>query len=140
MMRNQTKLEEANLDLFGFENVSIEDLDQLLPTEENSVRWPEMMLTIFESLRDECAKMNLDERTALVFLSRLCKDTGGLQYYFPKGDQLEHQLKSMYIWREFNGKNVPELALKYDISTQNVYAAIRKMRSLEYKKRQPQLF
>ncbi len=139
-MRNQTKLEEANLDLFGFENVSIEDLDQQLPTEENSVRCPEMMLTNFESLSDECDKMNIDERTSLVFLSRLCKDTGGLQYYFPKGDQLEHQLKSMYIWREFNGKNVPELALKYDISTQNVYAAIRKMRSLEFKKRQPQLF
>ena len=135
-----TKLDELNLDMFGFDNVSLDDLDRLVPDEASSVRWPEMMMTVYEALRDECQKMGIDERCALVMLARLCKDTAGLQHYFPKGDQLEHQLKCMYIWRDFDGKNVPELALKYDTSTQNIYAAIRKMRSLEIRKRQPTLF
>ncbi|EKO3778378.1 positive regulator of late transcription [Vibrio metschnikovii] len=129
-----------NFDMFGFDNVSLDDIDKLLEDEESRVRWPEMMMTIFHSLSDECSKFGLNDRAALVMLARLCKDTGGLQYYFPKGEQLEHQLRCMYIWREFNGNNVPELAMKYKLSTQNIYAAIRKMRSLEVKKRQHQLF
>ncbi len=140
VMKNNVPLEEVNLDMFGFKGVSLDDLDRLLPDEETKARWPEMMLTIYESLRDEFNNLNLDERYALIMLARLCKDTGGLQYYFPKGDQLEHQLKCMYIWRDFDGKNVPDLAIKYDTSTQNIYTAIRKMRALEVKKRQPPLF
>ncbi|HAS3205983.1 TPA: positive regulator of late transcription [Vibrio cholerae] len=137
---NKAANQEDNFDMFGFEGVSLADIDKLLDDEESKVRWPEMMLTIFESLKDECSKLGLDEIVALVLLARLCKDTGGLQYYFPKGEQLEHQLRCMYIWREFNGQNVPELAIKYNLSTQNIYAAIRRMRNLEVRKRQHQLF
>ncbi|MCD1222858.1 hypothetical protein B4926_12590 [Vibrio cholerae] len=37
-------------------------------------------------------------------------------------------------------RNKAELALKYNLSTQNIYAAIRKMRKLELQKRQHRLF
>ncbi|WED29183.1 positive regulator of late transcription [Vibrio sp. DW001] len=131
---------DENFEMFGFDDISVDDLEVLLPSEGNNHRWPDMMLTVHESLRSELAKIGLDERYALVLLARLCEDTGGLQYYFPKGDLLENQLKRMHIWKEFNGNNVPELAKKYDLSTQNVYVAIRHMRSLEMAKRQPKLF
>ncbi|PAR29533.1 Mor transcription activator family protein [Vibrio metoecus] len=137
---NKAANQEENFDMFGFDGVSLSDVEKLLGDEESKARWPEMMLTIFESLKDECSKLGLDEKVAMVLLARLCKDTGGLQYYFPKGEMLEHQLRCMYIWREFNGHNVPELSRKYGISTQKIYLAISKMRKLEVRKRQRQLF
>ncbi|EOW9148485.1 Mor transcription activator family protein, partial [Vibrio cholerae] len=139
-MNQAAKVNFDNLDMFGFEGVTVRDLDMILSCKESKARWPHMMLTIFYLLSDECSKLGLDDKVALVLLSRLCRDTGGLQYYFPKGEELENQLRSMYIWREFNGRNVPELALKYNLSTQNIYAAIRKMRKLELQKRQHRLF
>ncbi|ELO1827803.1 positive regulator of late transcription [Vibrio cholerae] len=137
---NKAANQEENFDMFGFDGVSLADIDKLLDDEESKVRWPEMMLTIFESLKDECSKLGLDERVALVMLARLCKDTGGMQYYFPKGEQLEDQLRWMYIWRDFDGKNILELSRKYKVSTQNIYSSIRRMRKLELKSRQHALF
>ncbi|WP_241908835.1 Mor transcription activator family protein [Vibrio kanaloae] len=131
---------EENFEMFGYDDVSVDDLEALLPTDESRHRWPDMMLTIYESLRSELNKLGLDDGYALVLLSRLCADTGGLQYYFPKGELLEHQLKRMRIWKEFNGNNVPELAKKHGISTQNVYMAIRQMRAQEIKRHQQELF
>ena len=133
-------MKEENFDLFGYDNVTLEDIDNITPDDNEGNRWPEMMYAIFESLRFECKKLNIDERMAMIMLARLCKDVGGVQFYFPKGEVLEHQLKSMNIWRDFDGNNIFELAKKYDTSTQNIYAAIRKMRALECRKRQKQLF
>lgn len=131
---------EENLDMFGYDNVTMKDIEQLMPDDEMKKRWPEIMLTVYELIREECVKFNIDEQIAMIMLAKLCKKTGGLQFYFPKGEILEHQLKLMYIWRDFNGNNVFELARKYDTSTQNIYTAIRTMRSVEVKKRQFQLF
>lgn len=132
---------EETYDIFGYDDVTLEDLQKLLPCDdENDYLWPELMLTVFNSLKDELCKLNISEEYALILLARLCKDTGGLQYYFPKGDALEHQLKRMHIWRDFNGSNVQVLSRRYGISTQNVYDAIRRMRASEVKARQIGLF
>ncbi|EGQ7799312.1 Mor transcription activator family protein [Vibrio parahaemolyticus] len=132
---------DETYDIFGYDDVTMDDIQKLLPTDSDiDSRWPELMLTVFNALKDELSKLNLNDEYALILLARLCKDTGGLQYYFPKGDALEHQLKRMHIWRDFNGNNVPELSRRYGISTQNVYAAIRQMRASEVKARQIGLF
>ncbi|MEZ8102128.1 Mor transcription activator family protein [Vibrio bivalvicida] len=132
---------EQNFDLFGYENVTVEDIKKLQPSDHfGRSRWPELMLTVHELLKDELSKANVDENLALVLVARLCKDTGGTQYYFPSGDHLKHQLRNMFIWRDFNGQNVQELSLKYKLSTQKVYDALRDMRKIEVHTRQHNLF
>ncbi|KFB93040.1 positive regulator, partial [Trabulsiella guamensis ATCC 49490] len=65
---------------------------------------------------------------------------GGMQVYFPRGEVLNTIIRDMKIWRDFTGKNIPELVERYQVTYKTVYKAIRRMRRLEQRKYQPDLF
>ncbi len=130
---------DDNGDLFGYNNVSLDEIEKLADTEE-AKRWPESMRQIYAIFKDELAKSEADPKLAVVLLNRICKEFGGVQLYLPRGRQLESEIANLSIWHEFNGSNVEELSRKHDKSMQHIYRVIAKMRQREIKNRQPELF
>lgn len=130
---------EDNGDLFGYANVSLDEVDKLAEDEE-AQRWPEAMRQIYAMFKDELVKSGVDSRLAIILLNRICKEFGGVQLYLPRGRQLESEIMNLSIWHEFKGDNVEELSRKYDKSMQHIYRVVAKMRKREIKNRQPNLF
>ncbi|WP_050926369.1 Mor transcription activator family protein [Vibrio harveyi] len=130
---------EDNGDLFGYANVSLDEVDKLAEDEE-AQRWPEAMRQIYVMFKDELVKGGVDSRLAIILLNRICKEFGGVQLYLPRGRQLESEIMNLSIWHEFKGDNVEELSRKYDKSMQHIYRVVAKMRKREIKNRQPNLF
>lgn len=132
-------MSEENQDLFGYKNVSLEEVEKLADDEEHQ-RWPEAMRQIYCIFKDELVKNETDPKLAVVLLHRICKEFGGVQLYLPRGRQLESEIMNLSIWREFNGANVEDLSRKYDKSMQHIYRVVAKMRKIEVQNRQPNLF
>jgi Mor family transcriptional regulator len=130
---------EHNEDLFGYNNVSIDDVEKIVEDEE-SQRWPEAMRQIYAMFKHELEKNGADPKIAIPMLNRICKKFGGVQLYLPRGRQLESEIMNLSIWHEFKGDNVEELSRKYDKSMQHIYRVVAKMRQREIKNRQPNLF
>ena len=56
----------------------------------------------------------------------LCRAFGGTSIYIPKEEELLRKEKYCQIEKEFNGKNIKELARKYGISERTVYKVIKR--------------
>ena len=131
--------DKNQVDCFGFDNVSLESIEQL-EQEDEAHRWPEAMRQIYDILKHELNKAEQDETVALLQLSAICDAFGGMQFYLPRGHRLEKELKHLRIWQEFNGNNVQELSQKYKLSMQQIYRVLATMRKHETNKRQAPLF
>ncbi|MCM1104916.1 MAG: hypothetical protein NC409_12520 [Clostridium sp.] len=58
-------------------------------------------------------------------LRNLVKNFGGGQIYIPKNADLLREMKVRAIRKEFDGLNLKQLAIKYDVSNSFVYNVIR---------------
>ena len=126
-------------DLFGdIRDDSI--LEQLDDNSAESRRFPALLAQLNALLRTELEKLGHDPRISLDLIYAISKSIGGMQLYFPRGTALESLIRDMKIWRDFNGKNIPELVERYHVTFNTVYAAIRRMRRLEQRKYQLDLF
>lgn len=61
----------------------------------------------------------------------LCEAFGGLQVYIPAGRHLFKVLEELVIYKEFNGKNQNELAVKYKISTRSIISIVERQRKFQ---------
>ena len=135
-MKTHTARDESTIDCFGFDNVSIENIEKL---DDEAHRWPEAMRQIYDILKHELDNVGQDSAVALRQLSAICDAFGGMQFYLPRGHRLEKELKHLKVWQEFNGNNVQELSQKYKLSMQQIYRIIAVMRKHDTNKRQAQL-
>ncbi|HGY4723305.1 TPA: Mor transcription activator family protein [Citrobacter amalonaticus] len=130
---------EEQHDLFGdTQDDSI--LEQLDGDTEESRRFPALLSQINTLLRGELEKHGVDPRLSLDLVYAMSQQIGGIQVYFPRGQMLEQLIRDMRIWRDFDGRNIPELVERYHVTFKTVYKAIRRMRKLEHRKHQPDLF
>ncbi len=58
-------------------------------------------------------------------MRNLVKNFGGGQIYIPKTADLLREMKVKAIRKEFDGLNLKQLAIKYDVSNSFVYGVIR---------------
>ncbi|WP_337840491.1 Mor transcription activator family protein [Rheinheimera sp.] len=70
----------------------------------------------------------------------LAEAYGGIYTYLPRNEKLKAELRNIRMYREFNGRNVDELAQRYDITTVQVYAILREQTLAEKARRQMKLF
>jgi len=73
---------------------------------------------------------------ALASCQTLTESYAGLQFYFPKGKKLLSIINQSKVFKECNGTNIDELALKYGYSAVHIYRMLNK----EHKERQGDLF
>lgn len=130
---------EHQHDLFGdIRDDSI--LDNLDEGNAESARFPALLSQLNALLRRELEKYGVDPRLSLELVYAMSSQIGGMQVYFPRGEALNAIIRDMKIWRDFTGKNIPELVERYQVTYKTVYKAIRRMRRLEQRKYQPDLF
>ncbi|MGD8111489.1 Mor transcription activator family protein [Vibrio sp. TRT 17S01] len=122
---NNPKEKEA---IFGVENPSKEDVNSLTDAQELE-RWPEAVRQIYDLFKFELNKAGVDEALAITLVSSLCHSFGGMQFYLGRGKALERLLRDIKIWNDFDGKNVPHLIEKYNVSYSQVYRVISRMRA-----------
>lgn len=60
--------------------------------------------------------------------------------YLPKGDNVRRSVRDAQIWRDYNGRNVNELAARYRLSVVRIYQVIGSQRKISREGRQSELF
>lgn len=94
--------------------------------------YPEVLGELLTTLHHELRAAGLDITSANDIAwratERIRDAWGGQIVYVPQGAAFNTRQRYEDIWRDFTGKNVPELARRYNLSEQAVYAAIRLMR------------
>lgn len=134
MQEEQTEL----FDTHQLDPAILAHLDDIAPDEQE--RWPELLKEFHDVLKAQLIRQGADATLAPGLLLALCEHLGGCQVYIPRGDALKRSVRDMQIWNEFNGHNVDELARRHQMSFVSIYKALARMRALERKRRQPELF
>jgi len=106
---------------------------------------PELLQDMADHVRAvlvEYGELDQDKASGLgeEAVERIARAWGGSTVYFPKGDYIRSYRKAQDVWRDYNGRNAPELARKYGISLVWTYEIIRKKRDQEKARRQGSLF
>jgi len=65
---------------------------------------------------------------------------GGLIVYIPKGRESEIDRRNLEIWQRFNGHNHNDLAREYDLTTQKIYAIVKRVKRAQTRLRQRDIF
>ncbi len=108
-------------------------------------RWPKVMAELVDVFRAEALRHKMAateeaaDKLARWLVLTLGGYFGGRPMYLPKGDKLEIALRDTHIWQEFSGNNVPELAVKFKLTTVRIYDILAQQRTLHRAKVQPQL-
>ncbi len=106
---------------------------------------PELLLDLATQIEMSLVKDRLlskeDARHfGIAMAQKMADDWGGLMIYIPKNLKNLLSSRDIQMYREFNGRNHWQLAKKYKLSMAQVYVIISKMRELEVKRTQPDLF
>ncbi len=114
------------------------------PTELLMRDAPDLLRDLYDQTVHLARARGLDredaDRLALALVEVMTDNWGGRNFNFPKGTTMRLLKRDLAIWREFDGSNHSDLAVKYDVTTVWVYAIIRKVRALIRNERQPGLF
>lgn len=126
-----------------------EGLDQLLEhmedAEQSKHRWPKLLADMVDVMADHFQRRrNLPEEEAAAeatqVITVIAHYFGGRLTYIPKDEKLQLALRDNLIWREFNGRNVPELAGRHKLTEAQIYNVIKEQRTFHMRKIQPDLF
>lgn len=79
-------------------------------------------------LRDHVPE-DIAEALALELVEDMRLKFGGGLIYFPKGQDYERSVRDAAIWREFNGRNHRELALRYGLTINAIYDILSRARA-----------
>lgn len=80
------------------------------------------------------------EYAAYDVLRRLMDACGGSYVYVPKGVTLAMCEREQAMWREYDGRNIRELAKKYRVGLIHAYEIIRSARKKQQERQQTSLF
>ncbi|EBH5161048.1 Mor transcription activator family protein [Enterobacter asburiae] len=123
-----------NNDLFG--DVRDDSILEHLDDEVESSRFPSILSELNALFRSELMRLGYDPKHSIELVVAVSSKMGGMQFYLPRGQVLEHVVRDMRIWHDFKGDNIQELVERYRVTYKTVYKAIKRMRRLELSKRQ----
>lgn len=116
--------------------MSLQDSDKPTLANEkiNNGAWPKMLIDIRDHMEFTFKENGQSAESALNLASQaviaLANHVGGGMLYLPRGVRLKKALRNAEIYQLFNGENTVELAKKYKISRQAVYAILKEQREL----------
>lgn len=100
--------------------------------DENDIQkaLPTRLATIYSLFRSELTPILGKEpiklhRVCLSLITKLAYEAGGVSLYLPRGDKLERVFRNSEIKTKFNGRNIQELALNYNLSHQSIYNILK---------------
>ncbi|WNJ96558.1 Mor transcription activator family protein [Vibrio ruber] len=132
---------EVQSDLLEHETIDPSVLDHIsdLPDEKNG--WPALLLEIRAVLSQELSRHHIEnEKLPLQLSLAIGQYLGGAQFYLPRGDALKRFIRDIEIWDAFRGNNTRQLARQYHLTEKTIYEIVARMRNIEQKRRQLNLF
>ncbi|WP_018652004.1 Mor transcription activator family protein [Actinobacillus capsulatus] len=131
-------------DLFADDHELVGQLfDKLdnIPDDELSKYWGSVLADLVSVIKTELRRQgkSFDDKTIEKIVLVMSHYLGGQAIYLPRGDRLKEALRDYTIFDQFNGKNMPELSKRFNLSEPHIYAIIRKQRKLIKKRLQPEL-
>ncbi|EPZ00553.1 Mor transcription activator family protein [Mannheimia haemolytica] len=140
-------MQEIQAKLFDDDHAMVGQLfDHLdnIPSNELENRWPSLLIEVIDVMQAELLRQQVEEKnaklTACKLAGVLAHYFGGKSFYLPAGDKIKEALRDVQIYRDFDGKNVPDLVKKYRLSESTIYAILRQQRSLQRRRHQMDLF
>ncbi|MDX1301208.1 Mor transcription activator family protein [Photobacterium sp.] len=104
-------------------------------------RWPSTLQSLSEVLNSELKRAKIDApHLADKLTIALGHYFGGRDIYIPNGSKLKSALRNIEIWREYNGRNIEQLANYHKLTERQITEIIREQRQAEVKRRQRSLF
>ncbi len=138
------KDEQMELGHDSFVNESFDLNSEFIPDFTNQCVWPELLQELLGIIKQTLLTQGLDEKQSESFALKLtlsiAEHMGGIQVYFPRGDKLHKQVRDIEIYNNFTGRNIKQLARQYHLTDKTIYEIITRMRTIESKQRQPELF
>lgn len=92
----------------------------------------EVLSHVYETLKNLLIKKKaFDEKLHASLFIGLCEALGGQMVYLPTGRNLFKVIDEIVIYKEFNGINRDELAIKYKISSKAVELIVARQRKFQ---------
>ncbi|MEI6897870.1 MAG: Mor transcription activator family protein [Psychromonas sp.] len=135
---------QMELDNSAFIDSSFDLNNEFIPDLTNSCAWPELLQELLGVIEQTLTTQGFNEAQSkslsLKLTLSISEHMGGIQVYFPRGDKLHKEIRDIEIWRNFKGHNIKQLARQYHLTDKTIYEITSRMRTLESKQRQPELF
>ncbi|MDG4949149.1 transcriptional regulator [Actinobacillus equuli subsp. haemolyticus] len=117
----------------------------MIDVETFECKSPEILLDLAKHIETELvsgfkASEEDAKNFAIKMAQTIAKNWGGEVIYIPRNIGLLLSERDKKIYDEFNGTNHRELARKYNVSMQWVYAIVKRVGKEEIAKRQPDMF
>ncbi|MDO6542797.1 Mor transcription activator family protein [Photobacterium sanguinicancri] len=135
---------EVQEEIFNTESTELElllsDVDHISESHMRQ-RWPSTLQSLSEVLHSELKRAgNTTPHLADKLTIALSHYFGGRDIYIPNGSKLKSALRNISIWREYNGRNIEQLANHHKLTERQITEIIREQRQAEVKRRQRSLF
>lgn len=134
----------AQRDLIPLDDDAADLLDRVDERHVPDGKWPTMLAEFIDVLRDTFVRRGMSaedaDQLARAGVLALSEYLGGRYFYLSRGDRVRAALRDDEVWREFNGRNIAELAARHGLTERQVYRAIAEQRAMRVKRRQGQLF
>jgi Mor family transcriptional regulator len=112
------------------------------PAEEN--KYPEILADLAAKLAELFIGKGIDrnqaQEIAWAAAEHVRKDWSGMAVYIPKGHEYEISKRDLLIYRRFDGSNHARVAHEFDLTERQVYTIVKRVREVEFHKRQLKLF
>lgn len=134
--------DKQTIDMFGCDIEKGELATQLetLFDDGSGHGWPDTLRDLF-NLIEKVVEEHTDYNTfSITLLSEICKAFGGDSFYLPKGQRIASLLRAIQVWKEFKGNNAFELSRKHNVSVREIQFIVARMRRLEMRRRQGDMF
>ena len=130
--------------LFG---ESAEELQECLASLESAEaqeaykRWPSTLQTVSLLIQREVEKQPSNAKQLADNITiALSHYMGGRDMYLPTNERIVAALRDIKIWQEFNGRNMEQLANKYQLTPRRIAEIIQFQREAEIARKQRCLF
>lgn len=116
---------------------SVDDIDN----DNVRQRWPSTLQSLSEVLNSELDRAGIKApHLADKLTIALGHYFGGRDIYIPNGSKLKSALRNIEIWREYNGRNIEQLAATHKLTERQITEVVREQRQAEVRRRQRSLF
>lgn len=128
------------------------DIDELLEHIDEAAddprAWPASLAELVDVLADDHVERGKSEDEAFAEARRsvtlIAHYRGGRMFYLPRNDKLRIALRDAHVWRLFTDRGqrltITDLAVRFNLTDQQVYNIIREQKRLTIKRRQRDLF
>lgn len=107
-------------------------------------KWPANLAALVDVLHATLHGRGHDDDAALEDAQHcaiaVAEYQGGRNYYLPTGERLRAFVRDRAIYLACNGRNKPQIALRYGITERRVEQIVAEQRAIHLRKIQPELF